>query len=51
MLSALDGRMYKAQCPKWHSSDHQKSLAPKGLRNLATESKWSKSGYRGWVQD
>ncbi len=23
---------------------------PVGLRNVSTESKWSKSGYRGWVQ-
>ena len=49
-LSAIDGRMYKAQGPNWHKSDRQKNLVPEGLRNVDTESKWSKSGYRGWVQ-
>lgn len=49
-VSAVDGRMYKAQGPKWHKSDRQKDLVPMGLRNVDTESKWSKSGYRGWVQ-
>jgi len=49
-VSALDGRMYKAQGPLWHKKDREKGLAPKGLRNVDTESKWSKSGYRGWVQ-
>jgi hypothetical protein len=49
-ISAIDGRMYKAQGPKWHKCDRQKSLVPEGLRNVDIESKWSKSGYRGWVQ-
>jgi hypothetical protein len=49
-LSAIDGRMYKAQGPKWHKSDRQKGLVPEGVRNVDTDSKWSKSGYRGWVQ-
>lgn len=49
-LSAIDGRMYKAQGPKWHKTDRQKGLVPEGLRNVDIESKWSKSGYRGWVQ-
>jgi hypothetical protein len=49
-VSAIDGRMYKAQGPKWHKSDRQKEIVPVGLRNVDTESKWSKSGYRGWVQ-
>src|SRR5215813_839121 len=49
-VSAIDGRMYKAQGPKWHKRDRQKSLVPVDLRNVDTESKWSKSGYRGWVQ-
>jgi hypothetical protein len=49
-LSAIDGRMYKAQGPRWHKRDRQKSLVPEGLRNVDTESKWSKSVYRGWVQ-
>ena len=49
-LSAIDGRMYQARGPKWHQGDRQKDLVPPGLRNVDTESKWSKSGYRGWVQ-
>lgn len=49
-VSAIDGRMYEAQGPKWHKSDRQKEIVPVGLRNVDTESKWSKSGYRGWVQ-
>jgi hypothetical protein len=49
-ISAIDGRMYQARGPKWHKSDRQKDLVPVGLRNVDTESKWSKSGYRGWVQ-
>ena len=48
--SAVDGRMYQAQGPKWHQADRRKDLVPVGLRNVDTESKWSKSGYRGWVQ-
>jgi hypothetical protein len=48
--SAIDGRMYKAQGPRWHKNDREKELIPLGLRNVDTESKWSKSGYRGWVQ-
>jgi hypothetical protein len=49
-LSAIDGRMYKAQGPKWHKSDRQKDIVPVGLRNVDTESEWSKRGYRGLVQ-
>lgn len=49
-VSAIDGRMYKAQGPRWHKRDRNNGLVPVGLRNLDTESKWSKSGYRGWVQ-
>jgi hypothetical protein len=49
-VSAIDGRMYKAQGPKWHKSDRQKDIVPVGLRNVDTESKWSKSDYHGWVQ-
>jgi hypothetical protein len=49
-VSAIDGRMYKALGPKWHKSDRQKDLVPIGLHNVDTQSKWSKSGYRGWVQ-
>src|SRR5262249_30870492 len=49
-VSAIDRRMYKAQRPKWHKRDRQKDLVPVDLRNVDTESTWSKSGYRGWVQ-
>jgi hypothetical protein len=49
-VSAIDGRMYKAQGPAWHKSDRKQDLVPVGLRNVDTESRWSKSGYRGWVQ-
>jgi len=49
-VSAVDGRMYQAQGPKWHHGDRREDVVPVGLRNVDTESKWSKSGYRGWVQ-
>jgi hypothetical protein len=49
-VSAIDGRMYKAQGPAWHKRDRKLDLVPAGLRNVDTESRWSKSGYRGWVQ-
>ncbi len=49
-VSAIDGRMYKARGPRWHKKDREKGLVPTGLRNVDTESRWSKSGYRGWVQ-
>ncbi len=49
-VSAIDGRMYQAQGPRWHKKDREKGQVPLGLRNVDTESKWSKSGYRGWVQ-
>lgn len=49
-VSAVDGRMYQAQGPKWHHGDRKKCLVPLGLRNVDTESTWSKSGYRGWIQ-
>ena len=48
--SVIDGRMYKAQGPRWHKQDRQNGAVPVGLRNVDTESEWSKSGYRGWVQ-
>jgi hypothetical protein len=48
--SAIDGRMYKAQGPLWHQRDRKLDLVPVGVRNVDTESQWSKSGYRGWVQ-
>lgn len=49
-VSAVDGRMYQAQGPKWHHGDRKKDILPPGLRNVDMESEWSKSGYRGWVQ-
>lgn len=49
-VSAIDGRMSQAQGPKWHQADREKGLVPRGLGNVDRESKWSKSGYRGWVQ-
>lgn len=48
--SAIDGRMYQAQGPLWHKRDREQERIPPGLRNVDTESAWSKSGYRGWVQ-
>jgi hypothetical protein len=48
--SAIDGRMYEAQGPKWHKQQRLKGHVPAGLRNVDTESHWFKSGYRGWVQ-
>lgn len=48
--SAIDGRMYQAQGPRWHKRDRDQGRIPPGLRNVDTESAWSKSGYRGWVQ-
>ncbi len=49
-VSATDGRMYQALGPKWHKKHRLEKVIPTGLRNVDTESKWSKSGYRGWVQ-
>jgi len=49
-LSAIDGRMYKASGPRWHKQDRLKQRLPADLRNVDTESRWSKSGYRGWIQ-
>jgi hypothetical protein len=48
--SAIDGRMYQAQGPRWHKQDRDQGRVPVGLRNVDTESAWAKSGYRGWVQ-
>jgi hypothetical protein len=48
--SAIDGRMYQAQGPLWHARDREQGRIPPTLRNVDTESAWSKSGYRGWVQ-
>jgi hypothetical protein len=35
-VSAIDGRMYKAEGPKWRESDRQNDLVPVGLRNVDT---------------
>jgi hypothetical protein len=48
--SAIDGRMYQAQGPLWHKRDREQARIPARLRNVDTESAWSKRGYRGWVQ-
>jgi hypothetical protein len=48
--SAIDGRMYQAQGPLWHARDRAQNRVPPLLRNVDTESAWSRSGYRGWVQ-
>jgi hypothetical protein len=48
--SAIDGRMYQARGPLWHQKQRKKGVIPLHLRNVDTDSKWSKSGYRGWVQ-
>jgi hypothetical protein len=49
-VSAIDGRMYQATGPRWHKKDREQGRIPNGLRNVDQESRWSKSGYRGWVQ-
>ncbi len=49
-VGAIDGRMYQALGAKWHSSDRAQNRIPAGLRNVDTQSYWSKSSYRGWVQ-
>jgi hypothetical protein len=48
--SAIEGRMSQAQGPLWHKRDRDQGRVPVGLRKVDTESAWSKSGYRGWVQ-
>lgn len=49
-ISAVDGRMYEAVGPKWHKSSRDEGVVPSGLHNVDTDSTWSKSDYRGWVQ-
>jgi hypothetical protein len=49
-LGAIDGRMYQAKGPRWHKKDRQQERIPSSLRNVDTDSRWSKSGYRGWIQ-
>lgn len=48
--SGADGRMYQSIGPKWHKKDRQRGQIPIALRNVDTDSSWSRSGYRGWVQ-
>ena len=48
--AAIDGRMYQAQGALWHARAREQGRIPPRLRNVDTESAWSKSGYRGWVQ-
>ncbi|MDQ3042032.1 MAG: hypothetical protein M3R11_06585 [Acidobacteriota bacterium] len=50
LISAIDGRMYEAVGAKWHAKDRRQDVIPAGVRNVDTESYWSKSDYRGWVQ-
>lgn len=50
LMSAIDGRMYEAQGPRWHQKHRKLGIIPQGLRNVDGESAWFKSGYRGWVQ-
>lgn len=48
--SAIDGRIYAARGPLWHQKQRKKGVLPHFPRNVDVESKWSKSGYRSWVQ-
>lgn len=50
VAASVDGRMYEAKGPKWHQKQRKQGLIPRGLRAVDSESAWSKSGYRGWVQ-
>jgi hypothetical protein len=45
--SAIDGRLYQAQGPLWHTRDREQGRIPARLRNVDPESAWSQSGYRG----
>jgi hypothetical protein len=49
-VSAIDGRMYQASGNLWHKQHRLAGVIPAGVRNIDCESRWSKSGYRGWVQ-
>jgi hypothetical protein len=50
VVSAIDGRMYAAAAALWHKPDRERDRIPVGLRNVDRESRWFKSGYRGWIQ-
>ncbi len=41
-VSAIDGRMYQAIGAKWHKRQRQEGVIPSGLRNVDTESEWSR---------
>lgn len=49
-VSAIDGRMYQASGNLWHKQHRLADVIPVGVRNIDCESRWSKSGYRGWIQ-
>lgn len=49
-ISAIDSRMYQATGSRWHKRDRLAEVIPLGLRNVDTQSSWSKSNCRGWVQ-
>ncbi len=50
VTSAIGGRMYKAGGPLRHQKQRKKGRIPFHLRCVDVESKWSRSGYRSWVQ-
>ena len=50
VAASIDGRMYEALGPRWHQKQRKAGVIPRGLRDVDSESAWSKSGYRGWVQ-
>ena len=47
---SVDKKMIKAQGPLWHKKDRKENRIPENLRNVDTDSRWSKSAYRGWIQ-
>ena len=49
-IVSVDKKMIEAQGPLWHKKDRLQNRIPPGLRNVDTDSRWSKSAYRGWVQ-
>jgi len=44
LISAIDGRMYEAVGAKWHAKDRRQDVIPAGVRNVDTESYWSRVG-------
>lgn len=49
-IVAVDKKMIESQGPLWHKKDREEDRIPEGLRNVDTDSRWSKSHYRGWIQ-